>query len=88
MGHFAEVTGTDVPIPNDPYVVSGANLTTNAWLIDDGRFAELWRGPEPVWLIARPVDVVPLRRAKLGVFQVAANSERVLVRNQALPTPH
>jgi 4-amino-4-deoxy-L-arabinose transferase-like glycosyltransferase len=87
MGHFAEVTKPDVPIPNDPYVVSGANLTTNVWLIDDGRLAELWRGPEPVWLIGRPMDVTALRRAKLEVFQVATNSERVLVSNRALPTP-
>jgi hypothetical protein len=86
MGHFAEVTKPDVPIPDDPYVVSGANLT-NAWLIDDGRLADLWRGPEPVWLIGRPIDVTALRRAKLEVFEVAANSERTLVSNRAVPTP-
>jgi hypothetical protein len=88
MGHFAEVTSTDVPIPSDPYVVSGENLTTNAWLFDDERLAELWRGSQPVWFIGKPIHVMALRRAKLEVFEVAMNSERVLVSNRALPAPH
>ena len=87
MGHFAEVTGPDVPIPADPYRVSAANLPTNPWLVDDKRLADLWRGPNRVWFIGKPVDVVALRRANLEVHEVAANRERVLVSNRAPPTP-
>ena len=60
MGHFAEVTSPEVPIPVAPYKVSGDNLPENRWLYTHERLVQELRGPRRVWFLgsAREVDAL------------------------------
>ncbi len=57
MGFFAEATSPEVPIPKDPYGVSGDNLPANKWLYTRERLVQELRGPRRVWFVGTTKEV-------------------------------
>ena len=81
MGHFAEVTAPSVPIPREPYLVSGENLPGNPWLYTRARLAQELRSPRRMWFVGTRKDLDDLRADGVKLRVVESSREAILCTN-------
>jgi len=81
MGFFAEVTPPSVPIPQDPYGVSGDNLPSNPWLYTRERLIAELRGPRRVWFVGAPVQIEAMHKDGVPIRVIDTVGDAVLCTN-------
>ncbi len=88
MGHFTEVTSSDVPVPDRPYDVAASGkvaVPRNRWLLDNRALRKAWTGSGRVWFVGRVEDVDKLRSMGLEIHVLAEKDEVAVATSRPLP---